>query len=120
MLPVCIISSGDICSLLYVCFLDGYGFLSGGKRYRRETWHACSTSLLSGQVFFHFGELWFAWSHGGGITFGMNYIEVAVGQSELGAAPSHNAVWWGMRLASLLTHLFVSLYGYEFLSGGKR
>jgi len=24
--------------------------------------------LLSGQVFSHFGELWLAWSYGGGIT----------------------------------------------------
>jgi len=42
-----------------------------------------------GQVFSHFGELWLAWSHGGGITSGMNYIEITVGQSELGAVP-----WW--------------------------
>ena len=41
--------------------------------------------LLSGQVFSHFGELWLSGSHGGGITSGMSYIEVAVGQSELGA-----------------------------------
>jgi len=27
--------------------------------------------LLSGQVFSHFGELWLAGSHGGGITSGM-------------------------------------------------
>ena len=41
--------------------------------------------LLSGQVFSHFGELWRAWNHGGGITSRMSYIKVAVGQSELGA-----------------------------------
>jgi len=29
--------------------------------------------LLSGQVFSHFGELWLAGSHGGGITSGMSY-----------------------------------------------
>jgi len=40
--------------------------------------------LLSGQVFSHFGELWLAWSHDGGITSGMSYIEIAVGQSEVG------------------------------------
>jgi len=40
--------------------------------------------------------------------------------SELGAVASLKAVWWGMRLARLLTHLFVSLYGYGFLTGGKR
>ena len=40
--------------------------------------------LLSGQVFSHFGELWLSWSHSGGFTSGMSYIEVALGQSELG------------------------------------
>jgi len=29
------------------------------------------------------------------------------GQSELGAAALLNTVWWGMRLASLLAHLFL-------------
>ena len=42
-----------------------------------------------------------------------------VGQSELRAAALLKAVWWDLRLASLLTHLFV-FYGYGFLSGGKR
>ena len=42
--------------------------------------------LLSGQVFSHFGELWLAWSHGGGITSGMSDIQIAVGQSELGTS----------------------------------
>jgi len=41
--------------------------------------------LLSGQVFSHFGELWIAWSHGGGISSGMSYTEITVGQLELGA-----------------------------------
>jgi len=49
--------------------------------------------LSSGQVFSHFGELWLAWSHGGGISFGMSYIEVAVGQSELGVLASTKAAW---------------------------
>ena len=49
--------------------------------------------LLSRQFFSHFGELWLAWSHGGGITSGMSYIQIAPrekfatrlgGQSELG------------------------------------
>ena len=40
--------------------------------------------LLSGQVFSDFGELWLAWSHGGGTTSGMSCIEIAVGQSEFG------------------------------------
>jgi len=39
---------------------------------------------------------------------------------ELQAMALLKAVWWGMRLASLMTHLFlVFLYGYGFLSGGK-
>jgi len=46
--------------------------------------------LLSGQVFSHFGELWFAGSHGGDITSGMSHMEIAVGLSELGAVD-----WWG-------------------------
>ena len=62
--------------------------------------------LLPGQVFSHLGELWLACSHGGGITSGMSYIEITVGQSELGAAPSRKGVRWDLRLASLLTHLF--------------
>jgi len=41
---------------------------------------------LSGQVFSHFGELWLMGSHGGGITSGMSYIEIAVG--------SRNWVLW--------------------------
>jgi len=62
---------------------------------------------LPGQVFSHFGELWLAWIHGGGVTSGMSYvIQVAVGQSELAAAASRKAVWWDLRLASLLTHSF--------------
>jgi len=39
--------------------------------------------------FSHFGELWLAWNHGGGITSGMSYIEFAVGQSKFGAV-----AWW--------------------------
>jgi len=62
-------------------------------------------------------------------------INKLAAQSELGAAALLKAVWWDLRLASLLTHLFVclflclfvsfflclfvSLYGYGFLSGGK-
>ena len=81
--------------------------------------------LLSGQVFAHFGELWPAWSHGSGVTSGMygstNWCQAAapgearwavgiacrglVGQLELGAAASRKAVWWDLRLVSLLTQL---------------
>jgi len=73
----------------------------------------------------HFGELWLAGSHGGGITSGMyaatNWLQAAaaseawwgfgigcrssVGQSELEAAALLKAVWWDLRLTSLLTHL---------------
>ena len=81
----------------------GYGFLSGGKDSGVKL--RTLLRLLSGQVFpSHFGELCLAWSHGGGITSGMSYIEIAVGQSELGAvawwafvigaAASTKAVWW--------------------------
>jgi len=35
-----------------------------------------------------------------------------VGQSELQAVALLNAVWWGMHLVSLLTHLFVISYGH--------
>jgi len=66
--------------------------------------------------FCHFGELWLAGSHGGGITSGMSYVQMApvnhlpsTGQSELGVAASRKAVWWDLRLASLLTHLLLLL-----------
>ena len=55
--------------------------------------------LLSGQVFSHFGEIWLAGSHGGGITSGV------VGIGHRGAEALLKAVWWDLRLASLLTHL---------------
>ena len=83
--------------------------------------------LLSAMSFSHFGELWLAWSHGGGITSGM-YVATywmkaaatgearwgygigcrgSVGQSELRAAALLKAVWWDLRLASVLTHLLL-------------
>jgi len=37
---------------------------------------------------------------------GKNFAARLGGQSELGAAASRKAVWWDLRLASLLTHLF--------------
>jgi len=71
--------------------------------------------LLSGMSFSHFGELWLAWSHGGALLPELR-IDIlvpsggsrrgSVGHSELGAAASRKAVWWDLRLASLLTHLF--------------
>ena len=36
-----------------------------------------------------------------------NYAQGSAGRSELGAAASTKAVWWDLRLASLLTHLFM-------------
>jgi len=75
--------------------------------------------LLSAMSFSHFGGLWLAGSHGGGITSVMSYIEITVGQSERGtvarwqlellAAALPRAVWWDFRLASLLTHLLLLL-----------
>ena len=83
---------------------------------------ACVVSWMS---FSHFGELWLAESHCGGNTSGKyaapNWMQAtapgkapwgfgigcrgSVGQSELGAAVLLKAVWWDLRLASLLTHL---------------
>ena len=85
--------------------------------------------LLSGQVFSHFGEVWLAGSHDRSITSGM-YASThwthavapgepqwavgigfrgSVGQSECGVAASCKAVWWDLRLASLLMHLSLDL-----------
>jgi len=36
-----------------------------------------------------------------------------VGQSELGTALSRKALWWDLRLASLLTHLIVAAWYAE-------
>jgi len=94
--------------------------------------------LLSAMSFFHFGELWPAGSHGGGITFEMSYIHIVPGEKclhanrtweknlrhgslgswnwarlgsavRIGAAASHKAVWWDLRLASLLMQLLLLL-----------
>ena len=72
--------------------------------------------LLSGQVFSPFGEHWLAGSHGGGgisragrQTMHRECFPTAAtvaGHWKLGAAALLKAAWWGMRLASLLTHLF--------------
>jgi len=71
--------------------------------------------LLSAISFSHFGELLLAGSHGGGITSGMYAAGTGTGRqllakldghSELRAAALLRAVWWDLRLASLLTHLF--------------
>jgi len=89
--------------------------------------------LLSGQVFSPFGEHWLAGSHGGGginrrprvgsadhagchpwykPEFSRRLVQLSSmvttvgGHWELHAAALLKAVWWGMRLASLLKHLF--------------
>jgi len=53
---------------------------------------------------------WTSAFHGGqGVT---SVVECSAPRqgSELGAAASTKAIWWDMRLASLLTHLFVFLF----------
>jgi len=57
--------------------------------------------LLSGQVFSHFGELWLAWSHGGGITSRMSNAGTKYRSQRRGLLGSQN---WGRR------H-FIRLYG---------
>jgi len=37
--------------------------------------------LLSAMSFFHFGELWPAGSHGGGITFEISYMHIVPGEN---------------------------------------
>ena len=59
---------GYLVYCVFVCFfvcLYGYGFLSGGKSYRGVKF-CMPVGILSGQVFFLFGEDWLAGSHGGG------------------------------------------------------
>jgi len=92
---------------MYVCLFSVRLRISQ-RRKKIAAWNfACLFDYYPDKlVFSHFGELWLACSHGGGITSGISYIEIAVGQSELGAAPSRKAVWRHLRLASLLTHLF--------------
>jgi len=89
--------------------------------------------LLSGQVFCPFGEDWLAGSHGGGgINSGINYHPDINGKAECVNAQcgSVGQLQLGWRrclrpyggISVLQTDLFfVSfLYGYGFLSGGKR
>jgi len=112
---------------LFVCFLYGCGFLSGEKKIGYDIF-CMRVRLLSGQVFSHFRELWLARSHSGGVTSGVcaapNLSQAmapgevrwllgigcrgSVENSELGAAALLKAVWWDLRLASLLTHLLWS------------
>jgi len=66
--------------------------------------------LLSGQVFSPFGEHRVAGSHGGGgITSGINVLGGSP-TSTMAWAVGIGGVWWDLRLASLLTHLFISLF----------
>jgi len=106
-----------IFSLLCVCFFLFLRLRISQRRKKDRGVKFCiRVRLLSREVFSHFGELWIAGSDGNGITSEMSCIEVAVGQTELGlmivghlelrAGASRKAVWWDLRLASLLTHLF--------------
>jgi len=87
------------------------------KKLARSVKFCMRVGLLSGQVFPPFGEHWLAGSHGGG---GISRYKLSVpcwplatpaawvsGHWELRAVALLKAVWWGMRLASLLTHLFL-------------
>jgi len=57
---------------VYVFYLYRYGFLDGGKIGPYSGVKLCMlVRLLSGMSFSHLGELWLAWTHGGGITSGM-------------------------------------------------
>ena len=58
--------------------------------------HCTPVRLLSAMRFSHFGDLWLAWSHGGGITSGMN----AAGHWSQAAAPGENS--WGGGWISVL------------------
>jgi len=107
-----------------------YGFLSGEKDSGMKL--RMLVRLLSGMSFSHF-ELWLTGSHSGGITSGMyaatNWMQAAapgearwgfgircrgsVWQSELGAAALLKAVWWDLRLASLLMHLSYPYFTHD-------
>ena len=101
--------------LFFVC-LYGYGFLSGGKKI--AAWSsACVFSYYRGMscpILVNFG--WRGVTAAAllpGCTARRTGAKARLparhgGQSELGAAASRKAVWWDLRLASLLTHLFCS------------
>jgi len=65
-----------------------------------------------GQVCSRFGVLWLAGSHGGGITSGMySKLATVVWPFGVRAAALLKAIWWDLRLASLLiAHLFAYLF----------
>jgi len=115
-----------LCVCLFVCFSFVCTVTDFSATERRNGVKLCMpVRLLSGMSFFHFGELWLAWSHGGGITSGMytssHWCQAAapgeawwaivigcrgsVGDLQLQVAASCKAVWWDLRLASLLMHL---------------
>ena len=77
-----------ILGLLFVCLLCTVTDFSAAEK-DRGVKLCMLVRLLSEQVFSYFGELWLAWSHGGGISSGMSYMEIAVELSELGAV-----AWW--------------------------
>ena len=66
---------------LFVCTVTDFSAAEKG----RDVKFCTRVQLVSRQVFSHFGELCLTWSYGGGITSGMSHIEIAIGQSELGA-----------------------------------
>jgi len=81
----------------------------------RDVKFCMHVALLSGQVFSPFGEHWLAGSQGGGSAVALllgewlrriNCVGAWHGHSELGTVALLKAVWWDLRLASLLTHWF--------------
>jgi len=101
--------------VLFVCFLYGHtvtDFSVAGKA--RGMKFCMRVGLLSGQVFSPFGKLLLTGSHGGcGIMSGCATRTLRVDLYRdhsaafgIGAAAWLKAVWWDLRLASLLTHLF--------------
>jgi len=122
-----------VCNFFCLCLCMVTDFSAAEKA--RGVKFCTHVGLLSGQVFSPFGEHWLAGSHGGGgITSRMNapmksysqemcvpgnkywsqrWRSMATGHSELRVAALLKDVWWGMRLASPLTHwMFLTHYSY--------
>ena len=89
--------------VVFVCTVTDFSSAENDRGVKFRT----RVRLLSGQVFCHYGELWLARSHGGGITFGMSYIHIAPGEnayvritpgkktSRRGSLGSRNRPWLG-------------------------
>jgi len=127
---------------LFICTVSDFSAAE-----RAGAWNfACLLAYYPDRSSPLFGKDWLAGSHGGGISSGwtselaarLSIVRKSSGEFDIssagtcgeaqwavgiGAAALLKAVWWGMRLASLLTHLFfclfVCLYGYGFLHGRK-